>query len=135
MSVTNAEKSLEYTKNLFIWSNYSSTVNELLALKILKIKPTLRDGARSSLLIKSVLIICKVLLLCISKYFWYYLHKLMPLLRNKNCWNQLRHQSVYFAIFAFYHCNNLSEKKWKEWSHTRSSYMVSFTPAIPICLS
>ena len=121
MSVTNAEKSLEYTKNLFIWSNYSSTVNELWSLKIL--------------LIKSVLIICKVLLLCISKYFWYYLHKLMPLLRNKNCWNQLRHQSVYFTIFAFYHCNNLSEKKWKEWSHTRSSYMVSFTPAIPICLS
>ena len=45
MSMVNAEKSLKYTQNLFIWLIYQATVKQLLALKILKIQGTLRARA------------------------------------------------------------------------------------------
>ena len=38
MSMTNPEKLLEYTKNLFVWSKYWATVKQVWALKILKIQ-------------------------------------------------------------------------------------------------
>ena len=45
MSMTNAEKSQEYTLNLFIWSKYEATAKQLGVREILKIQATLRAGA------------------------------------------------------------------------------------------
>ena len=45
MSMMNAEKSLEYTQKLFIWSKYWATIKQIWALEILKIQATLRAGA------------------------------------------------------------------------------------------
>ena len=54
MSMTNAEKPLEYTQNLFIWSKYWATVKQLWALKILKYKQPWGLGPDPSSIKKSI---------------------------------------------------------------------------------
>ena len=39
------EKPMQYTENLFIWSNCEANVKQLRALKIFKIQVTLRAGS------------------------------------------------------------------------------------------